>query len=187
MANAAEQGAVLRSVGWSLIRFLSNISLAISAICVLLWISGFFSDINVRVHIEDSTTSWTLELWTVRGGIEYHHDTRGPSASPERFRWTFHIRGGQGMGPSLPTLGPGFGGPLSFPTRIRGGRFIVILPWYPFVLATAIFPLWRIRRVRGRQRAIRLKSEGKCTNCEYDLRASPQQCPECGQPTGMEN
>lgn len=56
---------------------------------------------------------------------------------------------------------------------------IVVIPFWAIVLVTAALPTWwfrRRRRIRHWQRA------GRCRACGYDLRGSPQQCPECGVP-----
>jgi hypothetical protein len=51
--------------------------------------------------------------------------------------------------------------------------------WCPLLL-TAILPLARtpalVRRINVRQR----RNRGHCTRCGYDLRATPDRCPECG-------
>jgi len=39
--------------------------------------------------------------------------------------------------------------------------------------------LWLFDR-RRKQRASRRLASGHCTKCGYDLRATPEQCPECG-------
>lgn len=49
---------------------------------------------------------------------------------------------------------------------------------YRFVLPlTAALPLARLARVLLRRRK---RQAGHCANCGYDLRATPDRCPECG-------
>jgi hypothetical protein len=62
--------------------------------------------------------------------------------------------------------------------RTRGGiwRFVGI-PYWSLFLPLGLLPLLRLiqqRRIRG------LAARGLCTICGYDLRATPDRCPECG-------
>jgi hypothetical protein len=54
--------------------------------------------------------------------------------------------------------------------------FVAIPHWLLFLL-TAPWPLWWL--ARRRKQATR-RRRGLCTQCGYDLRASPDRCPECG-------
>ncbi len=56
------------------------------------------------------------------------------------------------------------------------GKFIAAPYWFPALLAAFLPALW-LRRIARKQLRIR---RGLCTNCGYDLRYSPNTCPECG-------
>ena len=54
----------------------------------------------------------------------------------------------------------------------------LVLPlWVPFTLSAALPGLWVFSRRRNRG----LLLAGRCRQCGYDLRATPERCPECGQ------
>jgi hypothetical protein len=52
------------------------------------------------------------------------------------------------------------------------------VPLWSVVSLAAILPLaWLVAKVRSRAR----HREGFCPSCGYDLRATPERCPECGR------
>jgi hypothetical protein len=59
---------------------------------------------------------------------------------------------------------------------------MTVAPIWVAMVPTAVLPIvWVMRRIRGsnwRERVTR----GLCGRCGYDLRASPDRCPECGEP-----
>ena len=60
--------------------------------------------------------------------------------------------------------------------RIRGA----FAPVWAVALATAVLPAWWVPRERRLRKAERRQRSGLCPRCGYDLRASPDRCPECG-------
>jgi hypothetical protein len=59
-------------------------------------------------------------------------------------------------------------------------EFGIWIPYWWFLVLSVPLPLWvmtvdRRRRVRDSRRR-----HGQCEECGYDLRASPERCPECG-------
>jgi 4-amino-4-deoxy-L-arabinose transferase-like glycosyltransferase len=60
---------------------------------------------------------------------------------------------------------------------------VLRLPYWPIVLCATVAPSWWIvgfRRCRREQREQQRIANGQCPNCGYDLRATPERCPECG-------
>lgn len=65
---------------------------------------------------------------------------------------------------------------LSFPTPYRG----IAVPWW-FVFAATLTPLALLLKARRRRAlAIARMRCDQCAYCGYDLRFSPNRCPECG-------
>jgi hypothetical protein len=52
------------------------------------------------------------------------------------------------------------------------------IPWWSLLIAACVLPgWWVLRRIKSR----RLSKRGLCLTCGYDLRATPDRCPECGR------
>ena len=61
----------------------------------------------------------------------------------------------------------------------------IAIPYGPLSLLSTV-PL--ILRVRAHRRRVRRDNEQLCRKCGYDLRATPDRCPECGAfPAGLES
>ena len=56
-----------------------------------------------------------------------------------------------------------------------------IFPLWSVALTTAVLPALWIRRVRRDRTLRRRANAGQCPSCGYDLRATPERCPECGR------
>jgi hypothetical protein len=56
----------------------------------------------------------------------------------------------------------------------------VIFPLWSAVLTSAVLPALWIRGVRRDRTLRRRASANRCLACGYDLRATPERCPECG-------
>jgi hypothetical protein len=58
----------------------------------------------------------------------------------------------------------------------RVGESIAVPYWFWTAISALMPPIWVMRRRRNRER----RAAGRCQNCGYDLRATPDRCPECG-------
>jgi hypothetical protein len=54
------------------------------------------------------------------------------------------------------------------------------ITYWKLLLASAILPARRFVPRRWLDRPLRRRERGQCPGCGYDLRATPERCPECG-------
>ena len=57
---------------------------------------------------------------------------------------------------------------------------VVAIPYWSLVVVTGILPLRSWLLIRGRWRREKRRRLGLCEQCGYDLRGTPDRCPECG-------
>jgi hypothetical protein len=121
------------------------------------------------------TTSW---LVTNRAGdvaISRFHDDR-PWAEDRYFSHQVHYLHGRVGLYDLFHLPWVFGEPNTRPDGSVVENTVIFVPWLLISIATAALPcVWLLRRFTRRKRM-----PGTCGHCGYDLRASPDRCPECG-------
>lgn len=83
---------------------------------------------------------------------------QGPHGDFDNVRWFWFWQGPWGSHPA--------------DTRTE----VVIRIWMLLAITALLPTAWLIRRRRKR----RVEAAGICSNCGYDLRATPDRCPECG-------
>ena len=69
--------------------------------------------------------------------------------------------------------------PVTYARTTR--RFVAVLfPWWILFLVAAMIPSASFMLFLWRRHRRKTSVDGLCPHCGYDLRASPNRCPECG-------
>jgi hypothetical protein len=64
-----------------------------------------------------------------------------------------------------------------YPDNAGCWHTMLLIPFYALFGATLLLPAFWLRAIMRRRARLRL---GLCRRCGYDMRATPQRCPECG-------
>jgi hypothetical protein len=166
-----------------------NLGLAsLSVFWLCLWIASYWYCHNLYVGNDRGTSGYGLNLRSTPGslectGITFESEPGRTAAgfnayldaqawAPNRIRRREWVRAGFGVQrwqqPPL-TNAPG--------PKYTNSYFGIALPFWLLALVCGIAPAlrWNPRRLRRRRLAA-----GLCPSCGYDLRATPERCPECG-------
>lgn len=147
---------------------LSAISLLLCVITAALWVKSYF----VKPPPADYSDRWGCDsgfVATYKGGItlvyfDYHPDR------PRRFQFDCGY-------PTVLFVGRWFGDVIDkngLPVTCYY-NWVYIRMWI-ICLLMAVLPVARLYRWQNS----RLRPEHACLQCGYDLRATPERCPECG-------
>jgi hypothetical protein len=145
-----------------------------AGVCVL-WVRSYAHHDGLTMMLSDNRVA---VAGSVRGGVEFVAITNPPERAYSSRLWSEQ----QPISPLPRYTHAGFGAVTFTQTMAeldgvqtrQVGFGAVVIPFYAVLLATVILPTWWLL-TRRRQR-----KPGTCPRCGYDLRATPDRCPECG-------
>ena len=152
-----------------LLNILTALSLLLCVAVAALWVRSYW-----RVHgVAFEGAAGTRGAVSRGGALYFIREPPGVGVPPAGWVWL------SGPVAGAPTMPAGVTGPLGFgdfePAGAMGPR-IVAVPWWCVAVLGLALAGWRVGQPRrGRDRAA-----GVCSHCGYDLRATPDRCPECG-------
>jgi hypothetical protein len=161
-----------------LLNLAAAVSLVASLASAALWVRSFWvSDWVVLIHRHAPMRTSSAGAATLSGlfSVDARYAGKSDYGDPRNtiFQYNRQVVGG----PMISSIDPSAARWLGFGGSISRKHLTVIAPgWFvALIWAAAAALIWRrARRLRLIQRS------GLCPTCGYDLRATPDRCPECG-------
>jgi hypothetical protein len=179
----------VRRLARILLNALTVLSLLLCAATVALWVLGSVTIGNYGNPFSDQRSRGANPsgVQAFGYGLAFHS-----SGAAMRFHWHYIRRAGDklSIGSMWAQAEPNWTGfawnvaptgqtaPNGKPWARQGT--VAVPHWFVIVVSAALPGLWFRRRRRARYRLQR----GLCPDCGYDLRATPERCPECGAVPG---
>ena len=155
--------------------FLILVALASGVLCVGSAVMGVrtFYRVTKYEYVSEGTWGWMVIPKNGRVAVLYFRRSADQDPGLLRIRSSPSTTGGTDYGKRFLGFGAG--------TTLGGGRYGSVPFWF-LVLVFAVPPALILRSELRRRRS----GPGRCAACGYDLRATPDRCPECGAvPTGV--
>ena len=184
-----------------LLRILFNVltvlSLLICLATVVLWVRSYrLADFIGYSHNDPPgprAVDWALHATSAGGRVAfiqlrdvYTDPVQISSQARERYpsrwyRWDDRSVPVRRAGNGFPTiLGAGFRARRNVHPNYTNMYRAIVLPHAALVALTALAPAWWFVAARRRRLRTTRRNAGLCVKCGYDLRATPDRCPECG-------
>jgi hypothetical protein len=161
-----------------LFTFFSAVSLLMCVGACALWVRSF-STLDIIGYVRDRGRNEAFTLNSSRGSIWLGSVPVKAEVDRGPLWQTFAVGGPPPAGVTPPwrtvrvVLGSATGGSSSSSTG-------VVVPHWLVAAVAGVAPARRLTRVLSSRRRAR---RGLCLACGYDLRESPERCPECGRAT----
>jgi hypothetical protein len=164
----------MKRAGRIVLNGLTGLSLVICLATAMLWVRSYWLSQHWGFVRDDSaliggTMRGTLcFLWihtpsANRWRTTYHDESpQSPAKALDRARWRWH----------------GFAFDRAAETAFSPSSGYVLMPCWAVLSLSALLPVARVFA----HHFPRKKVAGLCATCGYDLRATPDRCPECGTP-----
>ncbi|HEX5242755.1 MAG TPA: hypothetical protein VFW23_05780 [Tepidisphaeraceae bacterium] len=177
------------------LRFISAISLLIFVLVLALWVRSKWVLDGVDEIVTMPSRKFDIGARSAQGRVWLSIGAYPQIAGRWRLNWPKHFADGdsdraginlQGFRAGLQFRGwlrADFGWAayrnIFLPGTPMASNVRLLAPdWFVALLASLLPLRWMVIRTRIR----RLRESAQCVQCGYDLRASPDRCPECGAP-----
>lgn len=171
-----------------LFNFVATIALALFVAAIMLWVRSYSAGDLIRyIGAESVAGSKSFFLLSTTGRIQLScyvdPGPPGPFVVADDGRLPDGISFSHWDSRAKPFQMPNHAllNRMGFDARAKelplGTDYVVVVPYY--ALAMAAFGVGALAYLR-RRLLLRSQAVGRCSVCGYDLRATPDQCPECG-------